>query len=77
VSVNYSDEVFWTDVLSREFHGATESYTLLNASFGVKWANGKVTTSIKGNNLLNEEIQQHIFGDIMKMSLVGEVRFQF
>jgi outer membrane receptor protein involved in Fe transport len=77
LSVNYSDEVFWTDVLSREFHGATDSYTLVNASFGVKWANGKVTTSIKGNNLLNQEIQQHIFGDIMKMSLIGELRFQF
>jgi outer membrane receptor protein involved in Fe transport len=77
LSVNYSDEVFWTDVLSREFHGATESYTLLNASFGVKWAGGKVTTTIKGNNLLNEEIQQHVFGDIMKMSLVGELRVHF
>jgi outer membrane receptor protein involved in Fe transport len=77
LSVNYSDSVFWTDVLSREFHGATDSYTLVNASFGVKWAGGKVTTTIKANNVLNQEVQQHIFGDIMKMSVVGELRFQF
>jgi outer membrane receptor protein involved in Fe transport len=77
LSVNYSDAVFWTDVLSREYHGATDSYTLVNGSFGVKWAEGKVTTTIKANNIFNQEIQQHIYGDIMKMSLVGEVRFQF
>ena len=77
LSVNYADSVFWTDVLSREYHGATDSYTLVNASFGVKWAEGKVTTTLKANNIFNQEIQQHIYGDIMKMSLVGEVRFQF
>ena len=31
LSVNYSDEVFWTDVLNSQFHGATDSYTLVNA----------------------------------------------
>ena len=38
---------------------------------------GQGVTTLKGTNLLNEEIQQHVFGDIMKMSLVGELRFQF
>ena len=43
----------------------------------MKWADGKVWTTIKGTNILNEEIQQHIFGDILKLSVVGELRFQF
>jgi hypothetical protein len=36
-----------------------------------------VTTSVKGTNLVNQTIQQHIFGDILKRSLTGEVRFAF
>jgi len=43
----------------------------------VKWAGGKITTSIKGTNLGNQEIQQHVFGDIIKRSLVGELRVNF
>jgi hypothetical protein len=27
--------------------------------------------------LLNEDVQQHIFGDIMKRAISGEVRFRF
>jgi iron complex outermembrane receptor protein len=76
-SVNYSAEALWTDVLDKTFHGFTGSYTLVNASFGVKWADGKVTTSIKGTNLTNEVIQQHVFGDILKRSVFGEVKFEF
>ena len=47
----------------------TDAYTMVSASFGVRWANGKVTTSVKGTNLLNQTIQQHVFGDILKRSL--------
>ena len=67
--VNYSGKAFWSDVLSAPFHGFTDAYTMVNASFGVKWAQGRVTTSLKGTNLTNQEIQQHIFGDIIKRSI--------
>jgi len=76
-SVNYSDKAFWSDVLFTPQHGFTDSYTLVNANFGVKWADGKVITSLKGTNLLNDNIQQHIFGDILKRSLSFEARFNF
>ena len=59
------------------YHGTTESYTMVNGGFGVKWANNKVTTSIKGTNLGNQEVQQHVFGDIIKRSVVGELRVNF
>jgi outer membrane receptor protein involved in Fe transport len=75
--VNYSDKAFWSDVLSSPFHGFTDSYTMLNATFGVKWANGKVITSLKGTNLANQKIQQHIFGDLIKRSVFAEVRATF
>jgi outer membrane receptor protein involved in Fe transport len=76
-SVNYADKAFWTDVLGSEYDGSTDSYTMVNATFGVKWADGKVTTSLKGTNLFNEKIQQHTFGDILKRSVFVEVKFAF
>jgi outer membrane receptor protein involved in Fe transport len=77
LSVNYVDEALWTDVLTAPFHGMTDAYTMVNASFGVKWQEGKVVTTIKGTNLLNETVQQHIFGDIIKRSLLAELRLTF
>jgi outer membrane receptor protein involved in Fe transport len=77
-SVNWTDEAFWVDVLDASTHGATDAFTMVNATFGVKWgAGGRVVTSIKGTNLLNESIQQHVFGDILKRSITAEVRFDF
>jgi outer membrane receptor protein involved in Fe transport len=75
VSVNYADKAFWSDVLSSPFHGFTDAYTMVNGSFGLKWDGGKVTTLVKGTNLGNQDIMQHVFGDILKRSIVAEVRF--
>jgi iron complex outermembrane receptor protein len=75
VSVSYTDEAIWQDVLT--FSGPTESYTLLNAGFGISWADGRVISSVKGTNLTNTRAQQHLFGDIIKLQLIGEVRFVF
>ena len=77
VGLNYSDKAFWSDVLSSPFHGYTDAYTMVNATFGMKWANGKFITSLKGTNLTNETIQQHIFGDILKRSIFLEARATF
>jgi outer membrane receptor protein involved in Fe transport len=76
-SVNTSSAAFWSDVLTSPYHGFTDSYSMVNGSFGVKWARGRVTTSIKGTNLFNKDIQQHVFGDILKRSIVSEVRFNY
>jgi hypothetical protein len=76
-SINYSDKAFWTDVLTSEYDGYTGSYTMVNAGIGFKWADGKITTSLKGTNLFNEKIQQHTFGDILKRSVFAEARFNF
>jgi hypothetical protein len=37
----------------------------------------RLVTSLKINNLANSEVQQHIFGDIIKRQVVGEVRYGF
>ena len=76
-SINYSDKAFWSDVLTSPYHGFTDKYTLVNGSFGVKWAGAKLTTLVKVNNLLNDDVQQHVFGDILTRSVVGEVRVRY
>ncbi len=74
-SISMATAAFWSDVLTPEFHGYTDGYTMVNGSFGVRWNNGAVTTLLKVTNLFNQSIQQHIFGDILRRTVVGEVRF--
>ena len=74
-SVSMASAAFWSDVLTPAFHGYTDGYTMVNGSFGVRWNNGAVTTLLKVTNLFNQSIQQHIFGDILRRTVVGEVRF--
>ena len=50
---------------------------LINAAAGVRWMGDRLVTSIKVINLANAEVQQHIFGDILKRQVVGEARFSF
>ncbi len=76
-SVSYVGEAFWQDVLDARFSGPTDAFTQLNGAFGVKLAGDKVTATIKGINLTNEEIQSHVFGDIVKRQIIGELRVTF
>jgi hypothetical protein len=64
-------------VLDSRFHGPTEAYTQVNGAFGVRWLNDRLTTSIKVVNLGNQDIQSHVFGDIIKQQVIGELRVQF
>ena len=77
VSVTYVDDAVWQDVLDSRFTGPTESYTQVNGAFGVKFSRDKITATIKGINLTNQEIQSHVFGDILKRQVIGELRFTF
>jgi iron complex outermembrane receptor protein len=77
LTVTYSDSAFWQDVLDDRYHGTTKSYTLVNGGFAVKWANNRITTAVKGMNLANQAIQQHVFGDIIKRQVVAELRVNF
>ena len=74
LSVNYSDKAFWTDVLTSPYHGYTDAYTMVNGSIGARWMKEKLTTSVKVTNLFNQDVQQHVFGDILKRMVVFEVK---
>jgi outer membrane receptor protein involved in Fe transport len=77
LSVHYTDEAYWQDVLDVRYAGITDAYTLVNGTFGVRWLDNRITTSLKMTNLGNQQVQQHIFGDVMKRQIVGEVRLGF
>jgi outer membrane receptor protein involved in Fe transport len=75
-SVNYAGKAFWSDVLTSPYYGYTDAYTMVNGSFGMKWMNGRLMGLVKTTNLLNQDIQQHIFGDILKRTVSFELRIK-
>ncbi len=76
MAVNYVDEAFWTDVLDSRFWGPTDEYTSLNLTLGYHF-NDNITFSVVGNNITDERIQQHVFGDIISRRVTGNLRFSF
>jgi iron complex outermembrane receptor protein len=77
LDVSYSGSAYWQDVLDLRYAGTTDAYTLVNGAFGVRWAGERVVTSLKITNIGNSEVQQHIFGDVLRRQVVGEVRLGF
>jgi iron complex outermembrane receptor protein len=76
-TVAYSDSAFWQDVLDARFHGTTEPYTIVSLTAGMKFSGGRYAASLKITNLLNDEVQQHIFGDVLKRQVMGEFKINF
>jgi len=77
VGVSYASSAFWQDVLDSRFHGPTEPYTITSATVGYKWRGERLVTSLKIANLFDEEILQHVFGDVTRRQIVGELRLGF
>jgi len=76
-NVNYWDEAFWTDVLSSGFWGTTDSFTVLNLGAGVRFGQGKYSLSVSGTNVTDEDVQQHVFGDILNRKVMGTLHMSF
>ena len=64
-------------MLDARFHGPTERYTMVNGGGGGRFAEQRMTLSVKLVNLGNADAQQHIFGDILKRQVLGELKFDF
>jgi len=77
MAVSYTGEAYWQDVLDVRYAGTTDAYTLINAGFGVRWAGDRILTSVKITNLANQEVLQHIFGDVIKRQVAAEARLSF
>jgi outer membrane receptor protein involved in Fe transport len=74
-TVNYQDEAYWADVLFAR--APTDAFTQLNASVGWRFRNDSLTLKLIGQNLTDEKVQQHIFGDIIDRRLSAQVSITF
>ncbi len=77
LSLNYTDRAYWTDVLTAEYHGWTEAFTMVNATLAVNLMESRFQPSVRVINLLNQEIQNHIFGDVLRRQVIGGLRYRF
>ena len=77
LSLNYTGRAYWTDVLTAEYHGWTEAFTMVNATLAVNLMEGQIQPSVRVINLLNQEIQNHIFGDVLRRQVIGALRYRF
>ena len=77
LSMNHAGRAFWVDVLPHGFDGYTEPYAMFNASFGVRLAGGRILATLRGTNLMNDEVHQHNFEDITKRMVSLDARFAF
>jgi outer membrane receptor protein involved in Fe transport len=60
-------------VLDARYHGTTKAYTMVNASVGKRFDEGHYTVTFKTVNLFNQEVMQHIFGDVLKRQVMIEL----
>jgi len=82
LAVNYQSKAYWQDVLDARYAGYTDAFTQVNTTFGVKLGtvtkdNSQYIVQLKIVNLFDQEIQQHLFGDIFRRQVSGELRVSF
>lgn len=75
-NINYQDGAEWRDVLNASYWGPTDSFTSIGASVGYR-PNRTMTFSVTGTNLLDERIQQHVFGDIIGRRVTAKLQFNY
>ena len=74
-SLSYQDEAYWADVLFAR--ATTAAFTQVNAAAGWRFLDERLTLKISGQNLADERVQQHIFGDILDRRLDAHISFEF
>ncbi|MDH3403187.1 MAG: TonB-dependent receptor, partial [Acidobacteriota bacterium] len=76
-NANYQDEAFWTDVLDSRYFGPTDSFTQVNLGIGIWFQDGRSMFKIDAQNIADEDVQQHVFGDIIGRKITGRVAVRF
>jgi outer membrane receptor protein involved in Fe transport len=76
VSLGYTSEAFFRDVLDATYAGWTKAFTVINAGLGVRLSGDKAVIAVKVRNLGNQAVQNHLFGDLLKRQIVGELRIR-
>ena len=77
LTVNHSDKAFFAQGVQPFYYGYSDAYTLVNVSVGRRWKQGWLTTNLKAINVLDEAVQQHVFGDVLRRTVMFEALFRF
>ncbi len=76
-NANYQDEAFWTDVLDARFWGPTDAFTQVNLGAGVHFGEDRTTLSVNAQNVFDEDVLQHVFGDLIERKISAQLLFRF
>jgi outer membrane receptor for ferrienterochelin and colicin len=76
LSVAYTSKAFFRDVLDKTYAGFTEPFTVVNLSGGVRLAGEHAVFVVKVRNVANKPVQNHLFGDLLKRQVVGELKIR-
>ena len=76
-NANYQDKAFWTDVLDSRFWGPTEAFTQVNVAAGLRFNEDQTIFSVNVQNAFDEEILQHVFGDLIPRKISAQLQFRF
>ncbi len=76
-STTWSDEAFFSDVLDARFAATVDDWLLVDGSLGVRLGSSGFELFVEVSNLLDDAIQQHPFGDILRRRAVLGVRHRF
>jgi len=78
LSAQYVDTAFWTDVFDSRFHGFTEQNLTLDAAVAVSFGREyRYTARLTGTNILDERVNQHVFGDLIERRVLFEIGASF
>jgi hypothetical protein len=77
LSLSTASRAFWADI--QPYTGWTERFTLINGTAGVRFPmrGGDGSLALKVVNVGDDEIRQHIFGDLLKRRVSVELRLKF
>jgi len=65
-SWDYISGTFWQDVLTSDYWGFVSGYNLVGVRGAWRWPRQGLELTAQLTNLLNEPIQQHIYGDVLE-----------
>ena len=74
---NYTDEAYWSDVLTPEFWGWTDDYLLVNARLARRFPGSGLELAVQATNLLDERVKQHVFGDIISRKVSVSLNYRW
>jgi len=77
MTVSSSDEAFFAQGFNPAYLGYSDAYTIVGAAFGRHWMDGRLTTTLRALNLLDEAARQHVFGDVLRRTVVLDLAYTF